>query len=108
MSNDREAEERQRYYLRKSLDAYRAGQIAFGRLVEDIEAIADALPPDSFQEELRSRWWTLEQVYAVDVLDREYGDSLPTDAHALIEETLSSIDALLQQHRTSDHDDGNV
>ncbi|WP_405806207.1 hypothetical protein [Streptomyces sp. NBC_01187] len=79
--------------LRRSIKAYREGSMPLGRLVGDVESIADSMSESEGREKIRSEWWTLEQVYAVEILDREAGE-LPESAINQVTDALQRLDEI--------------
>ena len=79
--------------LRTSLSGYQSGQIALGRLVEDVDAIWRDAAPGAWRDEVRGQWWTLEQVYSA-ALDQGVADELPADFVVILTEALDGLAVL--------------
>jgi hypothetical protein len=80
---------------RRTVAAYRSGEISLRQLVDDLDVIWSELAPSQWRDEFRGHWWTLEQVYAV-ALDRGELNALPDDAVSDIEEAASGLEELLK------------
>ncbi|GAA1131965.1 hypothetical protein [Streptomyces javensis] len=78
--------------LRKSLQEFREGRISLARFVSDVDSIWESLEPSEAKDRIRGDWWTLEQVLAVDVIDRGL-DTLPPDAEQLVAEALEGLES---------------
>ncbi|WP_413810276.1 hypothetical protein [Streptomyces sp. OE57] len=77
--------------LRKSLLEFQEGSISLARLVSDVDSIWESLEPSEAKDSIRGDWWTLEQVLAVDVIDRGL-DTLPPDAAQQVAEALQGLE----------------
>ncbi|NJP99515.1 hypothetical protein [Streptomyces zingiberis] len=80
--------------VRQSIQKYRAGEIALRILVDDLDSVSSNLEASPLSEDLRSRWWILEEIYAV-ALDRGDLQELPREDELAIEETLDELERLL-------------
>lgn len=87
--------------MRSLLLDYEEERVSLGDLINTLEALLSVLEdtPETWKERFKSEWWTLEQVYAVN-LDRNQGAlKLTQQEQGLIAETLASLRKLLAELR---------
>ncbi|NJQ04892.1 hypothetical protein [Streptomyces lonarensis] len=81
---------------RQSIQKYRTGKISLRTLINDLDSTSSHFEASSLGEELRSHWWTLEEIYAV-ALDRGDLEELSREDKLDIEEALDALDRVLSQ-----------
>ncbi|NLU70178.1 hypothetical protein [Streptomyces sp. HNM0574] len=90
VANDRECGE----LLRQSLLEFREkdGSSGLQRLVDDIESICRSLSGPSGRDRIRRHWWTLERVYASDVL-RGGCATLPEESGKQVDAAVAELES---------------
>jgi len=87
---------------------FRAGGVALARLVNDLDSLWNELETTAaWVDDLRSHWWTLEQVYAV-AIDRDELDALPAEMQQLVDEAVAAIALLLGKVERDADGDGDA
>ncbi len=93
-----ERERRQYTLMRDKLSEFHSGALSIGSLIDSLSALLDNTEDASTQwlDEFREHWWTLEQIYAVE-LDREEQGELPPESLSLVSATVSSLQKLVEK-----------
>lgn len=85
--------------LRQSLAEFRDGSSPLRNLVDDVESICRSLSDPVWRDRLRTHWWTLEQVYAADVLQQGH-ETLTADAARSVENAVGELEAAAAELET--------
>lgn len=82
--------------IEKYLYQFEQGNLKLDRLINVLDALIETFQnaDQEWQENLRSEWWTLEQVYAVACDTGEFNFS--SETQSLINQTIKNIKSLLK------------
>ena len=81
--------------IKQYIGQYEKGQLKLDRLINVLNALLEVLTvtPKIWKDNLRSEWWTLEQIYAVSVDDEQL--LFQQETQDLIRNTLENMKQLL-------------
>ncbi len=91
-------QDQKQYQLMKNyIEQYENGSLKLDRLINLLDALIEVLetPQPDWKENFRSEWWTLEQIYS---LELETGNqSLEIESQNLIKDTIFNLKSLLKE-----------
>lgn len=91
--------------LHSCIDGFLRGESSLGRLTGDVESIVESISDERIQDRISEAWWTLEQVYSVELLHREMPE-LPPSAVAQVESAIRDLSLIASElSRTADSEE---
>jgi hypothetical protein len=80
------------------IEQFESGDLKMSKLISMLEGSINSLQTldEELKEQLRSEWWTLEQVYSV-ALDQQESELSPESKNLVIE-ALRNIKSILQEY----------
>ena len=95
-----EYDSRQQKLMLEKIHEFEAGKLQLITLIDDLAGLLDCLEAtdQSWKNEFRAEWWTLEQVYAV-ALDRGH-KTLSEENQRFVTEALANMKGLLERFQT--------